>query len=472
MKCLTQVLAAALCLTSGSSLASEGEDLGQVWYNCGLAYFNGNVVDEVTQGRPETYQVPRLVGTVRIATFNGSLNRNAPGELIEDLSTPDNRQAQRIAEIIQRANPDVLLINEFDFDAQGTAAWLFQKNYLSVSQNGAPPIDFPHLFLAPSNTGVPANTADDLCCDFNNNGIFGVLNDDGFLTDPNDGYGFGNFPGQYGMLLLSRYPIKQRQARTFQLFLWKDMPDALLPDDPATPAPDDWYSPEELEVLRLSSKSHWDVPVTIHGETLHVLASHPTPPAFDDNEADRNKLRNHDEIRLWADYVGSEEDSRYLVDDQGERGGFKGKDFVIMGDQNADPFDGNSIDQAIAQLLDHPAINSSLIQSSLGGPDAAVRDGGANAFHLGNPVADTADFSDGSVGNLRVDYVLPSQTLNARCGGVFWPAEGEAFFDLVGVYPDLSSDHRLVWLDVQVEDEDERERPCDRGRGCDNGDED
>jgi 3-phytase len=121
------------------------------------------------------------------------------------------------------------------------------------------------------------------------------------------------------------------------------------------------------------------VPVKIEGETLHLLVSHPTPPAFDDFEANRNKLRNHDEIRLWADYVGTEDEAKYLIDDQGERGGLGGAYFVILGDQNADPFDGDSIDQAIAQLLDHPAVGSSLIQTSLGGADAAVRDGGANA---------------------------------------------------------------------------------------------
>jgi len=35
----------------------------------------------------------------------------------------------------------VLLINEFDSVANGVAAQLFQDNYLSVSQNGAGPMD-------------------------------------------------------------------------------------------------------------------------------------------------------------------------------------------------------------------------------------------------------------------------------------------------------------------------------------------
>ncbi|MBY0421497.1 MAG: hypothetical protein K2Q06_04280, partial [Parvularculaceae bacterium] len=38
--------------------------------------------------------------TIRIATFNASLNRAAEGGLIESLSTPDDPQAKAVAEII------------------------------------------------------------------------------------------------------------------------------------------------------------------------------------------------------------------------------------------------------------------------------------------------------------------------------------------------------------------------------------
>lgn len=36
---------------------------------------------------------------------------------------------------------------------------------------------------------------------------------------------------------------------------------------------------------------------------VHMLLHHPTPPAFDGREG-RNLLRNHDEIRLFSDYIG------------------------------------------------------------------------------------------------------------------------------------------------------------------------
>jgi hypothetical protein len=373
--------------------------------------------------------------TARFSTFNASLNRNTEGELVADLSTPDDVQAQTIAEIIQRVRPDILLINEFDFDASGTALQLFQDNYLSISQNGAEPISYGYRFTAPSNTGIPSGF------DLDNSGSVG---------GPNDAYGFGFFPGQFGMAVYSKYPIITERIRTFQLFRWKDMPGALLPDDPNTPEPADWYSPEELEVFRLSSKSHWDIPIDVNGKVIHALVSHPTPPVFDGPE-DRNGRRNFDEIRFWADYIHPARDD-YIYDDTGRYGGLPpGVPFVLMGDMNSDPFDGDSIEGAAQQLLEHPVINTKMTPSSPGAVEQSELQGGANDAHEGNPAYDTADFLDvPGPGNLRVDYVLPRRSLRISSSGVFWPLSSDPLFRLVGVFPFPSSDHKLVWVDVLV----------------------
>jgi len=396
---------------------------------------------------------PVLAGnaTIRFATFNASLNRNATGELITHLSSASSAQPRTVAEIIQRTRPDILLINEFDFDASGEAMRLFQENFLSISQNGAAPIVYGHRFQAPSNTGIASGF------DFSNDGTVG---------GPNDAYGFGFFPGQFGMAVYSRYPILRSQVRTFQTFLWKDMPGALLPDDPRTPAPADWYSAEELEVFRLSSKSHWDIPISIRGRTVHFLVSHPTPPVFDDPPffpagVDFNGRRNFDEIRLWADYITPGLTSSYIYDDAGRRGGLKpGSKFVIAGDQNSDPLDGDSIPGSIQQLLDHPLVNTKVTPTSAGAPEAAALQGGANLTHQGDPIFDTADFADGAPGNLRADYVLPRKNLRLTDAAVFWPTQSHPFFPLTGVFDFAkrfdpgngfpSSDHRLVWIDVSV----------------------
>jgi hypothetical protein len=384
--------------------------------------------------------------SVRFATFNASLNRFNAGDLVTELSAPGSAQPDTIAEIIQRVRPDVLLINEFDFDAGSLAAQGFQDNYLSIAHGDAESIFYPYRFVAPSNTGIPSGF------DLDNNGSVG---------GPNDAFGFGFFPGQFGMVVYSMIPIDFDAIRTFQQFLWKDMPDALLPDDPDFPGPADWYSPEELVVFRLSSKSHWDIPIVFPGDdepkTVHFLVSHPTPPVFDGLE-DRNGTRNADEIRFWADYIMPSRSS-YIYDDNGQTGGLPpGALFVIAGDQNSDPLDGDSIPGSVQQLLQHPFINTKVTPSSAGAVEQSALQGNANTLHLSNPAFDTADFFDGfppspfggAPGNLRADYVLPRKSLRITDAAVFWPTSDHPLFPLVGIFPFPSSDHRLVWVDVQV----------------------
>ncbi len=392
---------------------------------------------------PAAAQAHRKSDEVRFATFNASLNRPAAGDLVNHLSHPEvddvfRRQARNVAEVIQRARPDVLLINEFDFDP--AAADLFRDNFLEVSQNGAAPITYPYAFIAPSNTGVQTGK------DLDNDGLIGEGRNAG-----NDAFGFGAFPGQFGMVVFSKHPIDTRRVRTFQNFRWKDMPGNLIP----TP----FYSPDEVDILRLSSKSHWDVPIRVGHDTVHFLVAHPTPPVFDGPE-DRNGRRNFDEIRFWADYISWPFRGRYIYDDHGKRGGLRpGERFVIAGDQNSDPLDGDSIPGAVQQLIDHPLVNSGNVPESAGAVEAAALQGGANATHRSDPRFDTADFADGAPGNLHADYVLPRRDMEIEDSAVFWPVQSDPLFRLTGVFDPIwapvngfpTSDHRLVWADIDVD---------------------
>ncbi len=362
------------------------------------------------------------LGVVRVATFNASLTRDVAGQLERDLATQADPQARAIAQIIQRVRPDVLLINEFDFDPEGKAARLFAEHYLGRAQRGTRPLRYPHRFIAPVNTGVPSGHD---------------LDGDGRSDGPGDALGFGRFPGQYGMIVYSRLPIDVGNARTFRRTLWREMPQALLPPG--------WYTAEALGRLPLSSKSHWDLPIDLGvGRRIHLLASHPTPPAFD-GEEDRNGRRNHDEIRFWVDYLDRTR-SAWIRDDVGRVGGLAADgDFVIVGDLNADPWDGGSHPRAIAQLLEHPRVRAEPTPRSRGAELAALRQRGANLSHRGPAAEDTADFGDTppAPGNLRVDYVLPSRTFTICASGVYWPDDDE---ELV-----RASDHRLVWVDLSTE---------------------
>lgn len=431
--------------------------------------------------------------TARFATFNASLNRTASAELLSDLANPSatganitaaNRiqQAHNVAEIIQRIRADVLLINEFDFDLSGTptasstamplgyssqAAALFQQNFLSAAHGNAVrgtsnAVNYAYRYTPNTNTGIASGF------DLNNNGS--TVTTPGAAGYGDDAFGFGTFAGQFGFTVYSKFEIVR--VRSFQNFKWKDMPGNLLTNDPTANKLNDFYSAAEVDALRLSSKNHVDVTLRINGQDVHFLTAHPTPPTFDGAE-DRNGKRNHDEIRLWADYIAGGSQAAYLYDDQGGTGGLAaGAKFVIAGDYNADPLDGDSFRglvngvnyNAINQLLANPLVNTTRTPEGPGGVGAAA-DGGANLTHIGNPAQDTADFADVAPGNLRVDYVLASANLETTDAGIFWPADPDRrapnttgdLFDLVGTFGDVglfggfpSSDHRAVWVDVQV----------------------
>lgn len=373
---------------------------------------------------PQTRLPAEGPAVIRVATYNIALNDDAPGGVIARLEAGDEA-ARRVAAVIQRVRPDILLLNELDHDEALRAAEIFERDYLEIGQFGNEPIRFEHRFATKVNTGEPSGLD---------------LDGDGTTDGPNDAWGFGRHPGQYAMLLLSRHPIDAGRARTFRLLRWSSMPDARRPMNPdGTP-----YHPDAIwDALRLSSKNHWDVPVETPFGELRILASHPTPPAFDGPEG-RNRDRNHDEIRLFADYVSGGERAAWIVDDAGVRGGLpESARFVIVGDQNADPIDGASRDRAIQQLLAHPRIQDPRPRGGGGGAESAARDRGANLEHRGDPDQDTSQFGP-RFGNLRVDYALPSRNVEAVDSGVFWPRAGEPGHDWVE-----ASDHRLVWVDIR-----------------------
>ncbi len=328
-------------------------------------------------------------GAIRFATYNVSLYGDAPGAVADRLEGGADPSALASAAIIRAYAPDVLLVQELDRDDEGRALALY-AGYLGG------PAAYPYRVLLPSNTGIPSGV------DLNGDGAVGTEGRD----YGEDALGYGLHPGQYAFALLSRHPLGP--ARTFSNLLWRDMPESRIPEA---------LSEARRAVLPLSSKTHALVPVEIGSATVWVVAAHPTPPL------PGNPLlppRNADEIRLIADLLDAAS-SAYAVDDTGVAGGLPPESLaVVMGDLNADPAGGNSLDGAIAQLVDHPALADPVPVSPAHG-------------------ASTAKFRRGA---MRVDYVLPSAALTVVGAGVHWP-EGDT---AVGA----ASDHRLVYVDVML----------------------
>ena len=380
--------------------------------------------------RPPAMNSPDIkTDSIRFATFNTSLYSEEVGGLIKRLNENDVG-ARKIAAVIQHQRPDILLLNEFDYDAQAIAANIFRKNFLAMSQDNQTPISYPYYYIAPVNTGVQSGM------DLDNNGKLGGDGRD----RGNDAFGYGLHPGQYGMLVLSKFPIDKAKIRSFQNLLWKNLPSAMIPINPVTSKP--WYTPEVWARLRLSSKSHWDVPIKTPNGTVHFLVSHPTPPVFDGPE-DRNGTRNHDEIKLWAEYLNNK-NTQWLCDDKNICGGLPDDArFVIAGDLNADPTDGDGVPGTMRQLLQHARVLKYNTPSSEGAVISAKTVGQTNLNHKGNAADDTGDFGP-KVGNLRLDYVLPSADMEVKASGVFWLKPDDAGYQWMD-----ASDHHMVWVDVE-----------------------
>lgn len=365
---------------------------------------------------------PPIDGAIRVAVFNASLSRDGAGLAWRDIAEA-RPQPRAAAEIVQRVRPDILVLLEIDHDPEGLALAAFVR-LLRTPQEGAEAIEYPHAWTARPNTGRPSGHD---------------LDGDGAAQGPNDALGWGRFPGQFGMAVLSRLPLDEPAIRSFANLPWRAMPGNLMPRG--------HYPPAAEPTLPLSSKSHWDAPVVLpDGRRLHVLISHPTPPVFDGPE-DRNGRRNHDEVRFWVDYVSGE---GWMTDDQGRAGPLaEGAAFLVAGDLNADPFDGDARREALHALLAHPRVQDPAPRSA-GGAEAAAQ-GGANARHGGDPAQDTADWRDRpGPGNMRVDYVLPSDDWRIAGAGVFWPTAADPLARLMkGGRRPASSDHRLVWVDIR-----------------------
>lgn len=288
---------------------------------------------------------------------------------------------------------DVILLTAVDFDHGGVALALLAKRLATA---GSP---YPYQFALRPNSGTQTGF------DVDQNGRVG---------DPRDAQGFGLFSGNAGMAVLSRLPINTDQARDFSDFLWRDLPGALIPEG---------TDPGLVEIQRLASTGFWDVPVLTQAGTLHLLAWHATPPVFDGPE-DRNGKRNHDEAAFWRLFL---EGDLPMTPPDGP--------FVLLGDGNLDPLDGDGLPAGIGGLLSAPALQD---------PAPRGTHGRNEPEHAGDPALDTVIYDD--LGGLRLDYVLPSQDLKVTGAGVLWPPTSDPLF------PDLTaaSRHFPVWVDITL----------------------
>ncbi len=129
----------------------------------------------------------RAPDAIRVATLNAGLVRKGAGMLVHEM-VKGSAQIDAVAEIILRVRPDILLLTKFDRDPAHRALTGFAER-LRAGVTGLEGLDYPFLYQGPVNTGLPSGHD---------------LDGDGYRRGPRDAFGYGRFPGQYAMALMSR----------------------------------------------------------------------------------------------------------------------------------------------------------------------------------------------------------------------------------------------------------------------------
>lgn len=294
---------------------------------------------------------------------------------MRDLAAEKDLQIATITDLIGKAKPDVLLLLNVDHDLEGKALEQLSRALAAKGTN------LPYRFARPPNRGIPSGLD---------------LNGNGKLAEPDDAHGYGEFRGQGGMAILSRYPVDDGAVQDFTNMLWRDLPDHLYPMTNAGP----WGGDDIYSEHRLSTTGHWVVPLILpDGRRFNLLAWHASPPVFDGKE-DRNGRRNHDETAFWLHYL------------DGKFGPVMPGPFAVIGAANLDPKRGEGRRAALHKLLAHPMLQDPF------------------------PDTPTANWPPPGPGRMRVDYILPSAQVRVRgLGFVTDPA---------------ASRHSLLWIDLSL----------------------
>lgn len=371
-----------------------------------------------SSGDPLDVTVEKSSGDIRVGTVRAGMTGSTEEDLLEDLRSGVFPPAQSLAEAAQLNRPDVLLVTGITSDGDEEIAEALRSKYLEVGQNGQEGLDYPYVYAGPSNSGNESG-AD--------------LDGDGVVGGPGDAIGYGDHPGQHGMIMFSSYPIEQNGIRTFQDFLWEDLPDGA--------AGSSEHSELERSVMRLTSAAFWDVPLTVDAgagseRTVNIVASSIARPQ---DPADVDADRGDDERRMIADYLAGE--AWYLTDDDGDPATGTGSEFVYMGEPATQYDLPGSASGDMAELLDSQAVQDPEPEAVTQEPlsSRSVGSGGSQSRA-------TRTVDDGM--DVRSAFILPGADMDIGESGVFWPAEGEYGADLVRPGSDQAISDRLVWLDI------------------------
>lgn len=380
---------------------------------------------------PDGPPAPEFTGRLRVAHYN--VMEMSTDKLLASASS----QAGAFTQIIALEHPDIVELEEIEFDITG---------YPTTGTPGAPRTTMPGTFVLDRGDDHPAAqnarriadrvAAIDPAVTFAD--AFQTTGNSGFRwtgsTNGNDSFylrGWGEYPGRFNTVVLSKYPIVADQVRVIHDYPWKQLPGNLiaqLQTDLNTTVPDGFP---------LFEKSLNIIPVDLGaGGILYLVCHHPTsPPAIFDPI---DPYRNRDELVALDLFV------------KGQLPGVDplpaGARFLVIGDLNGDPFDGSNMAPGITNLL----ASSALVPRFPEGPGTRGTHPERKTWLSGCGKNDGTTVADPTTkSQLQLDYMLPSTTIGAAVDmGMFWPdfRTDRAGFDLSC----HGSDHHLIYGDFDI----------------------
>ena len=302
---------------------------------------------------------------IRFATFNASLNRSAPAELTRLICKRPRRRPTNDSAQLRRGARDRRDQRPRRAADQRVRHRRRRRHRRPVAMFAAL-AGYHYFFTAPSNTGVPAGF------DLNNNGMVGGATTHRIRRVSR--------PVRHGRVL--EVPDRPDAVRTFQPFLGRTCPAHCCRP---TRRLESWYSPDELAVFPLSSKSHWDVPIDVGRQDVSTSSSviRPHPCSMEPRTA-------------TAPATSTRSASGRTTSSRARRGTStttraarwswsRARRSSLPATRTPTRSTAIRCPGAIQQLLDHPRVNDRSLRAATGAVEATVLQGGANAAHIERP---------------------------------------------------------------------------------------
>jgi len=256
-------------------------------------------------------------------------------ELDSTKLTNDNKQLKKVKEIVSLYEPELLFINEIQYDIDGAPNDNFKTNGENLNKlNSILGTQLKYISFYPANTGKNAkrNSQGEYYSDPNSPGA----------RDFADQVNFGTIPHQYSSGLLSKYPIVEEKVITD--IEWK----AFNPQIDLTKftTGDGKALPSDMELF---DKNFLDVTLDVKGKMIHVIVLHTVPAYHFGNKKSPNYLRNRDQLRFLEWYLSGKTDIDVTL--LGIKP-IKGESFIAAGDWNVDPTSDNPGSAVLKRIFD------------------------------------------------------------------------------------------------------------------------